>query len=1029
MMLLWKLLVLKSLMGCLAESSVLQSPVFTKQPGSIVFPVDSQENNRDVVFSCEAQGSPSPLYRWKLNGTAVTPKSGSHYSLSGGNLRISHLNKDQDAGTYQCLASNSFGTIVSREASLTFAYLGNFKTHRRNSVSVREGQGVVLLCGPPSHSGDLTFSWIFNEYPSFVKQDTRRFISQETGNLYIAKVEPSDVGNYTCVVTNTVTKTRVQGPPTPLVLRSDGIMGEYEPKIEVQFPEIVHVAKGLTVKLECFALGNPVPSINWSRVDGIPFSRKVDVRKASGVLEIPYFQQEDAGTYECVAENSRGKNTVKGKLSFYAPPHLIEKPEDVQKPIDDSLVWECKATGKPKPSYRWMKNGENLESLEERIQVANGALSISRLTLSDIGMYQCVAGNKHGEVYSNAELRVIAVAPDFSQNQLRSPTMVKEGGDVLIECRPKMSPWGVISWRKGSEALRESHRVSILDNGNLRIQNSTRPDAGLYTCVARNQFGVASSSGTLMVKEPTIITTAPSTLDVTVGESIVLPCQVTHDPSLKLMFTWFFNEQLIHFGDHGGYFEKVGGQHSAGDIMIRNIQLRHAGKYTCAVQTKVDSISIAADLVVRGPPGPPTSIHVEEISDTTASLSWRPGPDNHSPITTYTIQARTPFSLGWQAVTTVPEVVGGRSLTATVIDLSPWVEYEFRVLASNAIGTGEPSKPSKQARTKETSPKVTPANVSGGGGSRSELVITWEPVPEELQNGGGFGYVVAFRPSGATGWMQAAVPSSEASKYVFKNESIQPFSPFQVKVGVYNNEGEGPFGPVITIYSAEEEPGRAPTRIRAKSLSASEIEVSWKALPWNTSKRRVLGYELRYWEKREKEEAASVQRTVGNQTSAIIRGVTGSNTYYITVRAYNTAGAGPPSVTVNVTTKKPPPSQPPVKVMWNTLNSKIILNWEQVKALENESEVTGYKVLYKRNRHSRPSVMETNTTTVELSLPMNEEYFIQIKPFGEGGEGSSSRQITIPRIPGPNAIGSATKVSTLSALSTIALSFTARTSL
>lgn len=62
---------------------------------------------------------------------------------------------------------------------------------------------------------------------------------------------------------------------------------------------------------------SPVPSINWRRVDGVPFSRKVDTRKASGVLEIPYFQQEDAGTYECVAENSRGMNTVKGKLSFY----------------------------------------------------------------------------------------------------------------------------------------------------------------------------------------------------------------------------------------------------------------------------------------------------------------------------------------------------------------------------------------------------------------------------------------------------------------------------------------------------------------------------------------------------------------------------------------------------------------------------------------------------------------------------------------------------------------------------------------
>uniref|UniRef100_A0A8C2GRK7 Contactin 4 n=2 Tax=Cyprinidae TaxID=7953 RepID=A0A8C2GRK7_CYPCA len=988
-----------SLSLCLSVGNTLQSPVFTKQPGSIVFPVDSMEKNREVVFSCEAQGDPPPFYRWKLNGSLLNPKPGSHHSLSGGNLRINHLNKDEDAGTYQCLASNSFGTIVSREASLTFAYLENFKTHKRSSVSVREGQGVVLLCGPPPHSGALTFSWIFNEYPSFVKQDSRRFVSQETGNLYIAKVEPSDVGNYTCVVTNTVTKTRVQGPPTPLILRNDGVMGEYEPKIEVQFPEIVQVAKGSTVRLECFALGNPVPSISWHRVDGVPFTRKVDVRKTSGVMEIPYFQQEDAGTYECVAENTKGRNSVQGKLTFFASPQLIEKPQDVQKAIDDSLVWECKATGKPKPSYRWMKNGENLEPTE-RVQVINGALSITRLALSDIGMYQCVAGNKYGEVYSNAELRVIAVAPDFSQNQLKSHTLVKEGGDVLIECKPKMSPRGMISWRKGNDALRENSRIAILESGSLRISNVTKLDAGTYTCVARNQFGEASSSGNMLVKEPTIITTAPNTLDVTVGESIILPCQVSYDPSLELKFTWFFNEQLIHFGSHGGYFEKVGGQHSAGDIMIRNIQLRHAGKYTCAVQTKVDSSSIATDLIVRGPPGPPTSIHVEEITDTTATLSWRPGPDNHSPITAYTIQARTPFSLGWQAVSTVPEVVGGSHLTATVIELNPWVEYEFRVLASNAVGTGEPSKPSKKARTKETVPKVTPANVSGGGGSRSELVITWEPVPEELQNGAGFGYVVAFRPFGATGWMQAAVPSPEASKYVFKNETILPFSPFQVKVGVYNNKGEGPFGPVVTIYSAEEEPGRAPSRLRAKSLSAFDVEVSWKALPWSTSKKRVLGYELRYWEKNEKEDTASVLRTVGNRTMAIIQGLKGSTTYYITVRAYNTAGTGPPCPAVNVTTKKPPPSQPPSKVMWNASNSKIILNWEQVKPLENESEVMGYKVsqIFLQKGSSMAFIMETNTTSVELSLPLDEEYIIQIRPFGEGGEGSSSRQITIPRI-------------------------------
>jgi len=57
--------------------------------------------------------------------------------------------------------------------------------------------------------------------------------------------------------------------------------------------------------------------VSWRRADGTPFGRKVDVHQASGVLQIPYFQQEDAGVYECLAENSRGRNSAKGKLAFY----------------------------------------------------------------------------------------------------------------------------------------------------------------------------------------------------------------------------------------------------------------------------------------------------------------------------------------------------------------------------------------------------------------------------------------------------------------------------------------------------------------------------------------------------------------------------------------------------------------------------------------------------------------------------------------------------------------------------------------
>lgn len=57
---------------CPTESSVLQSPVFTKQPGSIVYPVETLERNREVVFSCEAQGSPPPIYRWVRSVLSLT---------------------------------------------------------------------------------------------------------------------------------------------------------------------------------------------------------------------------------------------------------------------------------------------------------------------------------------------------------------------------------------------------------------------------------------------------------------------------------------------------------------------------------------------------------------------------------------------------------------------------------------------------------------------------------------------------------------------------------------------------------------------------------------------------------------------------------------------------------------------------------------------------------------------------------------------------------------------------------------------
>lgn len=59
--------------------------------------------------------------------------------------------------------------------------------------------------------------------------------------------------------------------------------------------------------------------------------------------------------------------------------------------------------------------------------------------------------------------------------------------------------------------------------------------------------------------EPTRITVAPSSLDVAVGESVILPCQVRHDPLLDIAFAWYFNGVLADFQRDGSHLEKAGG--------------------------------------------------------------------------------------------------------------------------------------------------------------------------------------------------------------------------------------------------------------------------------------------------------------------------------------------------------------------------------------------------------------------------------------------------------------------------------------
>lgn len=61
------------------------------------------------------------LRRWKVDGRELNTESEPNYSLVEGNLLINNPHVINHGGVYQCIATNTFGTVVSREARVQFA--------------------------------------------------------------------------------------------------------------------------------------------------------------------------------------------------------------------------------------------------------------------------------------------------------------------------------------------------------------------------------------------------------------------------------------------------------------------------------------------------------------------------------------------------------------------------------------------------------------------------------------------------------------------------------------------------------------------------------------------------------------------------------------------------------------------------------------------------------------------------------------------------------------------------------------------
>lgn len=118
----------------------------------------------------------------------------------------------KDRGQFSCVFLQKPGLVRPLPPSASPFTLANHKLLGSKFV---KSTSHFLSC--PSLSEAVTYRWIYNELPVFLIPDRRRFVSQRTGNLYIAKVEAQDAGNYSCYVSSPITGKSVFSKFIPLI--------------------------------------------------------------------------------------------------------------------------------------------------------------------------------------------------------------------------------------------------------------------------------------------------------------------------------------------------------------------------------------------------------------------------------------------------------------------------------------------------------------------------------------------------------------------------------------------------------------------------------------------------------------------------------------------------------------------------------------------------------------------------------------------------------------------------------------------
>ncbi|NXH18283.1 CDON protein, partial [Bucco capensis] len=807
---------------CVANSSVgaIVSRPATVLIGSLA---DFDTSVRPAIMSVEEGGTalveckvpestPKAQVRFQVRGRWLEQSSDNYLILPSGNLQILNVSLE-DKGFYKCAAYNPVTHDLQiepagRKLIVTDTSSGGFHILHPlapQSLEVPLYSSLMLECvviGVPADS----VRWVKDSHNMPRKGRWKVLHS----HLVTDRLEASDAGNYSCVVGN-----------------ESGVMKYMNYSLTVLEPAFLSnglqdevVMAGATVRFWCDVHGSPAPTLTWLH-NAAPIQLSPRHLPTENWLQIRGVTHEDAGLYQCIADNGLGFVQSTGRLRVQPGkgyrPVIVSPPASLTVIHGGDVTLYCNATGLPAPAIHWYDSrGLMTSSLSQMPHsesqkpppamlgnagseptsffmsaAGSSSLHIRNMTPEHAGEYTCEAINEHGSVVAKAFLTVASLETGTAAAAMAPVEVTHSNGsdgafgtemvtekalqgasppEAPIILSPPQTPkpdvYNLV-WRSGRDGGLPINAYFVKYR---KLEDSVSTVGSWHTVrvpgseheLCLTELEPASLYEVLMVARSAAGEGQPAMLTFRTSKDRTSSSKNTQAPYPPAGIPKY---PVIHEGTN-----------NFGVILPE--QSRHSG--------------------VPEAPDRPT---ISTASESSVYVTWIPRANGGSPITAFKVEyKRLGRNSDWLIAA---DNISPSKLSVEVRNLESGEMYRFRVIAVNNYGESPRSAPSRPYQVSGFTSRFSSRPITGPhiayteAISDTQIMLKWTYITSSNNNTPIQGFYIYYRPTDSDNDSDYKRDTVEGTKQWHLINHLQPETSYDIKMQCYNEGGESEYSNVM----------------------------------------------------------------------------------------------------------------------------------------------------------------------------------------------------------------------------------------